>query len=245
MNQADVTKLMSRLRIKYGPVKRRLKNIEGPEGRLKKIRKTLTALIKHERIELNFNRADETRGYVERLISDAIRYGDCHRATMELADYWLLEKQLVHKLFKVLVPRFENCPVSYTRMYRAPRPCPGPKFKRAVLELRGNPYPSLLPDTTANRNLIHNVLLDEARKEFRTQKYAEIAKKLEEADQIVTESHGDVAGESSSVETSQESETKSLAEAQGQVPDENVTLLSRQKGAQPPGEKVVEPSKEV
>jgi hypothetical protein len=56
---------------------------------------------------------------------------------MELADYWLLEKQLVHKLFKVLVPRFENCPVSYTRMYRAPRPCPGPKFKRAVLELRG------------------------------------------------------------------------------------------------------------
>jgi hypothetical protein len=71
------------------------------------------------------------------LISDAIRYGDCHHATMELADYWLLEKQLVHKLFKVLVPRFENSPVSYTRMYRAPRPCPGHKYKRAVLELRG------------------------------------------------------------------------------------------------------------
>jgi large subunit ribosomal protein L17 len=67
MNQADVTKLMSRLRIKYKPVKRKLKNIEGSEGRLKKIRKTLTALIKHERIELNFNRADETRGYVERV----------------------------------------------------------------------------------------------------------------------------------------------------------------------------------
>jgi len=71
------------------------------------------------------------------LISDAIRYGDCHRATMELADYWLLEKQLVHKLFKVLVPRFENCPVSYTRMYRAPRPYPGDTYRRAVLELRG------------------------------------------------------------------------------------------------------------
>jgi large subunit ribosomal protein L17 len=67
MNQADVTKLMSRLRIKYKPVKRRLKNIEGPEGRVKKIQKTLTALFKHERIELNFNRADETRGYVERV----------------------------------------------------------------------------------------------------------------------------------------------------------------------------------
>jgi large subunit ribosomal protein L17 len=67
MNQADVTKLMSRLRIKYNPVRRKLKNPEGPVGRARKIQKTLTALIKHERIELNYNRADETRGYVERV----------------------------------------------------------------------------------------------------------------------------------------------------------------------------------
>jgi large subunit ribosomal protein L17 len=67
MNQADVTKLMSRLRIKYKPQRRKLKNPQGPEGRLKKIQKTLTALIKHERIELNYERADETRGYVERV----------------------------------------------------------------------------------------------------------------------------------------------------------------------------------
>jgi large subunit ribosomal protein L17 len=67
MNQAEISKLMSRLRIKYNPVKRKLKNPEGPVGRVKKIQKTLTALIKHERIELNFNRADETRGYVERV----------------------------------------------------------------------------------------------------------------------------------------------------------------------------------
>ncbi|KAJ4431685.1 large ribosomal subunit protein bL17m [Periplaneta americana] len=183
MNQADVTKLMSQLRIKYNPIRRKLRNAEGPEGRLKKIRKTLTALIKHERIELNYNRADETRGYVERLISDAVRYGDCHRATMEMADYWLLEKQLVHKLFKVLVPRFENIPVSYTRMYRAPQHYPGHYNKRAVLELRGNPYPPLLPDTSSNRHLIHNVLLEEARREFRAQKYAEIAGKLNSTSQ--------------------------------------------------------------
>lgn len=56
------------------------------------------------------------------LISDAIRYGDCHKATMEMADYWLVEKQLVHKLFKVLVPRYENYNVSYIRMLSAPRP---------------------------------------------------------------------------------------------------------------------------
>jgi hypothetical protein len=111
----------------------------------------------------------------------------------------------------------------------------------------------LLPDTTANRNLIHNVLLDEAHKEFRAQKYAEIAKKLEGADESVTNCPGDVAAESSDVETSRESETKSVAEAQGQVPDElvapqsskNATQPSREKGAQPPGEKVAELSKDV
>lgn len=59
------------------------------------------------------------------LISDAIRYGDCHKETMEMADYWLGEKQIVHKLFKVLVPRYKDCPVSYTRMIKAPNQYPG------------------------------------------------------------------------------------------------------------------------
>lgn len=63
-------------------------------------------------------------------------------------------------------------------MYKAPREYPGQYYKRAVLELRGNPYPSLQPDMTTNRNLIHNVLLDEARKAYRKEKYAEISSKL-------------------------------------------------------------------
>lgn len=73
----------------------------------------------------------------------------------------------------------ENCPVSYTRMYKAPREFPGQAYKRAILELRGNPYPALLPDRSNNRNLIHNVLLDEAKKDFRREKYEEIAKKIQ------------------------------------------------------------------
>ncbi|XP_011208994.1 39S ribosomal protein L17, mitochondrial [Bactrocera dorsalis] len=177
MNQADVSKLMSQLRIAVKP-HRNLRNPDGPEGRLLKLRKTVTALVKHERIELYYNRADEARGYAELLISNAIRYGDRHKATMELADYWLLEKQLVHKLFKVLVPRLENCNFSYTRMYKAPRDYPGMYYRKSVLELRGNPYPSLLPDYTNNRNLIHNVLLDEARKDYRREKLAELADKI-------------------------------------------------------------------
>lgn len=109
-----------------------------------------------------------------------MRHGDCHKATMEIADYWLLEKQLVHKLFKVLVPRFENFQVSYSRMYKAPREYPGAEMKvpRAILELRGNPYPPVKPDYTQNRGFIHNVLLDEAKKQYRREKYAEIAEKL-------------------------------------------------------------------
>lgn len=95
-----------------------------------------------------------------------------------MANYYILEKQYVHKLFKVLVPRFENCPVSYTRMYRAAKPYPGDNRDKAIMELRGNPFPSLLPDTSKNRNLIQNVLLDEAKKEYRRAKYAEMAEKL-------------------------------------------------------------------
>lgn len=67
MNQAKIDKLVSRLRYNVGSKPRKLKNVDGPEGRLRKIKKTLTAVIKYERIELNYARADETRGYVERV----------------------------------------------------------------------------------------------------------------------------------------------------------------------------------
>ncbi|XP_071441206.1 large ribosomal subunit protein bL17m isoform X2 [Hetaerina americana] len=163
MNQADITKLVSRLRIPLNPSARKLKNVDGPLGRINKLRKTVTGLFKYERIELNYHRADEARGYAERLISEAIRNGDRHKETMEMADFWLLEKQLVHKLFKVFVPRFENSNQSYTRMLNAPRPYPGHRYFKSVLELR---------DVSSNKNLIHNVLLEEARKEYTAAKYS-------------------------------------------------------------------------
>lgn len=67
MNQANVEKLVTKLRFNVKPEPRRLRNVDGPEGRLYKIQKTLTALIKYERLELFYNRADETRGYVEQV----------------------------------------------------------------------------------------------------------------------------------------------------------------------------------
>jgi hypothetical protein len=75
---------------------------------------------------------------------------------------------------------------------------------------------------TANRNLIHNVLLDEAHKEFRAQKYAEIAKKLEGADDNVTRPLDDDGEESSSADSCGENETDLLGEAQAQPPGEKV-----------------------
>ena len=69
MNQAEVTKLMSQLKIAIKPRHRNLRTPLGPEGRLDKLRQTVTALIKYERIELFYNRADEARGYTERVSS--------------------------------------------------------------------------------------------------------------------------------------------------------------------------------
>ncbi|XP_023941342.1 39S ribosomal protein L17, mitochondrial [Bicyclus anynana] len=178
MNQADVTKLVSKLRIKVPDKHRRLRNIKGPEGRLDKLRKTVTGLIKYERIELNHHRADEARQYAERLISEAIMHGDCHKPTMDIADYWLLEKELIHKLFKVLAPRFENCNTAFTKMYKAPRVVPGRNIDKAIIELRGNPYPSLTNKQWNNRHLLQNVLLDAAKYEYRQAKYAEMAEKI-------------------------------------------------------------------
>lgn len=164
MNQAEVTKLVSQLRIAVRSRHRNLKNSKGAEGRIDKLRKTVTALVKNERIELNTQRGDEARQYAERLISDAIRYGDAHKPTMDMASFWLLEKQLVHKLFKVLVPRLDNCQTSYTRMYKAPREYPGNGLHRTLLEIRGNPFPAVNNHQTNRKNLLHNVLLEEAKK---------------------------------------------------------------------------------
>ena len=74
------------------------------------------------------------------MISDAIRNGDCHKHTMEMADYWLDEKQLIHKLFKVLVPRYKDSNSSYTKLILGPRTYPGFHAGTAILELKGMWY---------------------------------------------------------------------------------------------------------
>lgn len=67
MNLAEVNKLMSSLKIAVKTRHRNLRNMDGPEGRMLKLRKSVTALFKYERLEMNYNRADEARGYAERV----------------------------------------------------------------------------------------------------------------------------------------------------------------------------------
>lgn len=67
MNQSDVVKLVSKLRFQIQPRRRKLPSMAGPMGRFERLRNSVTALIKYERIELYHPRADESRGYAERV----------------------------------------------------------------------------------------------------------------------------------------------------------------------------------
>uniref|UniRef100_A0A8C9FUC0 Large ribosomal subunit protein bL17m n=1 Tax=Pavo cristatus TaxID=9049 RepID=A0A8C9FUC0_PAVCR len=72
--------------ISHGRVYRRLGH--GPRSRLDLLRNLVTALVRHERIEAPWARADEMRGYAERLIDYAKR-GDTDERAMRMADFWL------------------------------------------------------------------------------------------------------------------------------------------------------------
>ncbi|XP_033758777.1 39S ribosomal protein L17, mitochondrial-like [Pecten maximus] len=140
----------------------------GAEGRVKKLQEMVTTLIRYERIESTLPKCDEARGYTEQLINLAVKNGDKDRHTMEMADYWLTEKDLIHKLFKVLVPRYNHFSnYNYTQMFRLPNKYPGTNNSSpAVLELKGNPWPPVLPNQTTKKNLLTNILLKELYKDM-------------------------------------------------------------------------------
>lgn len=153
----------------------------GERGRMENIRPTVTGLILHERIEVRNTRGRLTREYTERLISEAVLHGDRHKETMELAKWWLdSDKSAIHKLFKVLAPRFKDFTTSYTRLFNAPKTvdtewssnrAPQNYQDLVLVELKGHPYPPLAySNTQPNKRAIHNVLLAEAAKEYRMSK---------------------------------------------------------------------------
>ncbi|KAM9368036.1 large ribosomal subunit protein bL17m [Phaethornis superciliosus] len=142
--------------ISHGHVRRRLGL--GPRSRLDLLRNLVTALVRHERIEAPWARADEMRGYAERLI-DYAKLGDTNERAMRMADFWLTEKDLIHKLFKVLAPRFQPHAGSYTRLLQIPNRDSLDRAKMAVIELKGNPFPPLIQRQRDSEKTLLNQLL--------------------------------------------------------------------------------------
>ncbi|NXL63198.1 RM17 protein, partial [Chordeiles acutipennis] len=130
----------------------------GPRSRLNLLRNLVTALVRHERIEAPWARADEMQGYAERLI-DYAKLGDTNERAMRMANFWLTEKDLIHKLFKVLAPRFQPHSGSYTRLLQIPNRDTLDRAKMAVIELKGNPYPPLIRPRRDTENTLLNQLL--------------------------------------------------------------------------------------
>ena len=75
--------------------------------------------------------------------------------------FLLQEKDLIHKLFKVLVPRYQNYSTSFTQMWNLPIKYPGFGHQSAVLELKGTSVQCIPQDLKAGKEgdiLINNAL---------------------------------------------------------------------------------------
>ena len=94
----------------------KLRKRAGREQTMSVLSDMVTSVIRDERVEYTFSAVSEARNYVERLIAEAVRHGDKHQPTMELADFWIKDKRAVHKLFKVtldLTRKKSLCSVVY------------------------------------------------------------------------------------------------------------------------------------
>lgn len=159
-----------------------------PQGQFYGLTFKVSDLFRDERIVLNYNKAAEIRPQAERLIVEAMRNGDRHRLTMELANYWLRDKALIHKLFKVFVPRYLNYPGSFTAIHllgknyevsgltmterKEQKPARILHFGEAVLEMRGNSLPQIIRPKFNRTGLLTNILIEGARESWRKESFA-------------------------------------------------------------------------
>lgn len=183
-NDAVYPQLPFMIRSKAYKIKTKFPDPHGSQAaQLNALTFNVSSLIRDERIVVGYNKATEMRLHVERLIVEAMRNGDTHRPTMALANYWLREKNLIHKLFKVLVPRYINYPSTFTAIHMLGRNYAvtaatitelkennSRSFHQkgeAVIELRGNNLPPIIRPQTNRPGLLSNVLIDSARQSYR------------------------------------------------------------------------------
>ena len=85
---------------------------------------------------------------------------------MEMADYWLLEKDLVPKLFQVIVPRYENKLGPYTLVHKLGAEYPGKGLTRIVLELKYNQLPPIKASARDLPYSLTNVLVRALKQDY-------------------------------------------------------------------------------
>nr|AFM88700.1 39S ribosomal protein L17, mitochondrial precursor [Callorhinchus milii] len=130
----------------------------GPASRLDMLRNLVTALVRHERIETTWARADEMKVYAEKLI-DYAKKGDTDDRAMKMANFWLTEKDLLPKLFRVLAPRFAARGSGYVDLHRIPNRENLDRAKMAVVEFKGNPFPPIPSGRRdSDRSLVNQLL---------------------------------------------------------------------------------------
>ncbi len=95
------------------PQKRKLGRKSGPRRAL--LRSQVTSFLKIERMETTEAKAKEVKRIAEKMITLAKR-GDLHARRQALA--FLLEEDVVTKLFEKIGPRMEDRNGGYTRMTR-------------------------------------------------------------------------------------------------------------------------------
>jgi len=88
---------------------------------------------------------------------------------MEMADYWLLEKDLIPKLFQVIVPRYADKIGPYTLIHKLPVKYPGKGTKSIMMELKNNALPPVAMCSSQQdyTNSLTNVLINSMRNDYR------------------------------------------------------------------------------
>ncbi|MCI5064310.1 50S ribosomal protein L17 [bacterium] len=107
-----------------------------PSHRKAMFRNLASSLFKHERIETTVAKAKDLRRVSEKLITLA-QEDTLHRRRQAYA--YLPEKQVVHKLFVEIAPKFKERPGGYTRVLRTGRRA-GDAAEMAIIELVQDEY---------------------------------------------------------------------------------------------------------
>lgn len=95
------------------------------------LRNQLRSLIQHERIETTLAKAKALRPFAEKVITQG--RSDTVQAR-RLVNRWIGDRDLIHKLFHEIAPRFADRPGGYLRIIKL-----GPRWgdggERAIVEL--------------------------------------------------------------------------------------------------------------